>query len=70
MADNQFSEQKSTLVIRVPLSEESFASIYFSNNDGKPMTAREWWHLKQVVELASRAFLKPEEKAQAAAAGA
>jgi hypothetical protein len=70
VADNQFSEQKSTLVIRVPLSEESFASIYFSNNDGKPMTAREWWHLKQVVELASRAFLKPEEKAQAAAAGA
>ncbi|MGA8142952.1 MAG: hypothetical protein WB987_03565 [Candidatus Acidiferrales bacterium] len=70
MADSQFSEQKSTLVIRVPLSEEGYASIYFSNNEGRPMNAREWWHLKQVVELASRAFLPPEEKAQAAAAGA
>jgi hypothetical protein len=69
VADSQFSDQKSMLVIRVPLSEEGYASIYFSNNEGRPMTAREWWHLKQVVELASRAFLKPEEKAQAAAAG-
>ena len=69
MADSQFSDQKSMLVIRVPLSDEGYASIYFSNNEGRPMTAREWWHLKQVVELASRAFLKPEEKAQAAAAG-
>jgi hypothetical protein len=70
MADNQFSDQKSMLVIRVPLSEEGYASIYFSNNEGRPMNVREWWHLKQVVELASRAFMKPEEKEQAMAAGA
>ena len=70
VSDSQGSEQRSTLVIRVPLSDEGYASIYFSNSEGRPMTAREWWHLKQVVELASRAFLKPEEKAQAAAAGA
>jgi hypothetical protein len=70
MADNQNSDQKSTLVIRVPLSEEGYVSIYFSNNEGRPMNAREWWHLKQVVELASRAFMKPEDKAQAMAAGA
>ncbi len=61
MADN-YSEQKSTLVIRVPLSEESYASIYFSNHEGRPMNAREWWHLKQVVELASHAFSAPEDK--------
>lgn len=70
MADSQITEQKSTLVIRVPLSEDSFASIYFSNNDGRPMTAREWWHLKQVVELAGRAFAQPDEKPQVLAAGA
>jgi hypothetical protein len=34
------------------------------------MNEREWWHLKQVVELASKAFVKSEAKAQAAAAGA
>jgi hypothetical protein len=66
VADNQYSEQKSTLVIRVPLSEESYASIYFSNHEGRPMNAREWWHLKQVVELASHAFMKPEDKPQGA----
>lgn len=64
MADNQYAEQKSMLVIRVPLSEESYASIYFSNHEGRPMNAREWWHLKQVVELASHAFMKPEERPQ------
>jgi hypothetical protein len=30
------------------------------------MNAREWWHLKQVVELASHAFSAPEDKAQGA----
>lgn len=73
VADN-YSEQKSTLVIRVPLSEESYASIYFSNHEGRPMNAREWWHLKQVVELASHAFSTPEDKqpgaTQAMVAGA
>jgi hypothetical protein len=34
------------------------------------MTEREWWHLKQVIELASKAFVRQEERAQAAAAGA
>jgi hypothetical protein len=70
MADNQISDHKSTLVIRVPLSEEGYVSIYFSNNEGRPMNSREWWHLKQVVELASHAFMKPEEKTQSMAAGA
>ncbi|MGA6960788.1 MAG: hypothetical protein WBY38_15335 [Candidatus Acidiferrales bacterium] len=69
MADNQMPEQKSMLVIRAPLSEDGWASIYCSSNDGRQMSEREWWHLKQVVELASRAFAAPEPKAQAAAAG-
>ena len=70
MADNRLMEQKSILVIRAPLSEEGYASIHFSSNDGRLMTESEWWHLKQVVELASKAFVKSEAKAQAAAVGA
>jgi hypothetical protein len=64
--NNQMPEQKSSLVIRVPLSADGYASIYFSSNDGRVMTEREWWHLRQVVELASKAFVKPEERAMAA----
>ena len=71
VAENQMPEQKSVLVIRAPLSEDGWASIYFSSNDGRQMSEREWWHLKQVVELASRAFAGPEQqpKAQSATAG-
>ncbi|HXN99483.1 MAG TPA: hypothetical protein VN881_10450 [Candidatus Acidoferrales bacterium] len=70
MTENQLTEQKSHLVIRVPVSANGFVSIYFSNSDGTQMTEREWWHLRQVVEMASKVFVKPEDKAQAAAAGA
>jgi len=70
VADNQSSEQKSSLVIRVPLSGNSFASIYYSSSDGTQMSEREWWHLRQVVELASKMSVKQEERAQAASAGA
>jgi hypothetical protein len=58
------------LVIRAPLSEDSFVSIYFSSSDGRLMSEREWWHLKQVVELASKIYVKQEAKAMAAGAGA
>ena len=34
------------------------------------MNEREWWNLKQVVELASKMFVNAEAKAQAAGAGA
>ena len=70
MAENQIPDQKNSLIIRVPLSSDGYVSIYFSSNDGRQMSEREWWHLKQVIELASKAFVKPEERAQAAAAGA
>ena len=70
MTENQLSDLQSTLVIRVPLSADGYVSIYFSNNDRKLMTEREWWHLKQVVELASKLCVKPEEAERAAAASA
>lgn len=69
MADNQMLEQKSVLVIRAPLSDDGYASIYFSSADGRLLTEREWWNLKQVIELASKVSSKAEPKAQAAAAG-
>jgi hypothetical protein len=69
VAENQMPEQKSMLVVRAPLSEDGWASIYFSSNDGRQMSEREWWHLKQLIELASKAFVKPEPKSQSAAAG-
>jgi hypothetical protein len=68
MADNQ-AEQKNVLIIRAPLSENGYASIYFSTSDGRPMNEREWWNLKQVVELASQFFVKQEARAQSAIAG-
>ncbi|HEX5425977.1 MAG: hypothetical protein ACRD8A_17125 [Candidatus Acidiferrales bacterium] len=71
MSDNQ-AEQKNVLIIRAPLSEDGYASIYFSSSEGRPMNEREWWNLKQVVELASQFFVKQQERetAQSAAATA
>ncbi|HXA76772.1 MAG TPA: hypothetical protein VNV41_06525 [Candidatus Acidoferrales bacterium] len=69
MAENQVPEMKNNLVIRVPLSTDGYVSIYFASNDGRLMGEREWWHLKQVVELASAVCTKSEEKAKVAAAG-
>ena len=69
MSDNQILEQKSVLVIRAPLSEDGYASIYFSSSDGRLLTEREWWNLKQVIELASKVAVKAEPRAQVAAAG-
>ncbi len=69
MSDNQ-AEQKNVLIIRAPLSEDGYASIYFSSSEGRPMNEREWWNLKQVVELASQFFVKQDqsERAQSAVA--
>lgn len=69
MSDTQSVDQKNVLVIRAPLSEDGYASIYFSSADGRLMNEREWWNLKQVVELASKVFVKQEARAQAAGAG-
>jgi hypothetical protein len=69
VAENQVPEMKSNLVIRVPLSTDGYVSIFFASNDGRLMSEREWWHLKQVIELASTVCTQSEEKAKAAAAG-
>lgn len=69
MSDNQ-AEQKNVLIIRAPLSEDGYASIYFSSSEGRPMNEREWWNLKQVVELASQFFVKQEERERAQSAAA
>jgi hypothetical protein len=69
MAEPAAEKREPLLVIRAPLSEDSFVSIYFSSGDGRLMSEREWWHLKQVVEMASKVCFKTEAKAQAAAAG-
>jgi hypothetical protein len=47
------ANQKSLLVIRTPLSEAGFISIYFSSLDGRAMSLSEWSHLKQFIELIS-----------------
>jgi hypothetical protein len=69
MSDNPSQEQKNILVIRAPLSEDGYASIYFWSNDGRLMNEREWWNLKQLIEMASKACSKDEPKAHAAGAG-
>jgi hypothetical protein len=60
--------QKPELVIRAPLSEDGFISIYFSSPDGRLMNLTEWWHLKQLVELTSKMCVKQGKKARAASA--
>ena len=69
MSDNNMNEQKSILVVRAPLSSDGFVSIHFSSADGRLMNDREWWHLKQVIELASRAFVKEEKGTRVGSGG-
>jgi len=56
------------LVLRAPLSEDCFVSIYFSSRDGRLMSLSEWSHLKQLIELTSKVCVKDEANAQAAGA--
>ena len=68
MSDEQLlAKREPLLVIRAPLSEDSFVTIYFSSSDGRIMSEREWWHLKQIVELGNKICVK-EAKSQAAGA--
>jgi len=60
--------QKTLLVIRAPLSDDGFVSIYFSSQDGRMMSLSEWSNLKQLMDLISKVCVKQEVKAQAAAA--
>ena len=61
-------QQTSVLVLRAPLSEDGFVSIYFSSQDGRTMSLSEWSNLKQFIELTSKVCVKDEANAQAASA--
>ena len=61
-------QQTSVLVLRAPLSEDGFVSIYFSSRDGRLMSLSELSHLKQFIELTSKVCVKDEANAQAAGA--
>jgi hypothetical protein len=67
MTEPLSEHQTSMLVLRAPLSEDGFASIYFSSRDGRLMSLSEWSLLKQLIELTSKVCVKDEANAQAAA---
>jgi hypothetical protein len=68
MTEPLSENQKTLLVIRAPLSEDGFVSIYFSSQDERMMSPSEWSHLKQYIELISKVCVKDEANAQAASA--
>jgi len=59
-------QQKTLLIVRSPLSEDGSISIYFSSRDGRLMSQEEWWHLKELVELANRMCVKQQARSQTA----
>jgi hypothetical protein len=59
-------QQKTQLVIRSPLSEDGFVSIYFSSRDGRLMDDAEWSHLKELIEMTNRVCVKQQARAQTA----
>jgi hypothetical protein len=61
-------QQTSVLVVRAPLSEDGFVSIYFSSQDGRTMSLSEWSNLKQFIELTSKVCVQDEANAQGASA--
>jgi hypothetical protein len=69
MTEPMAAKREAVLIIRAPSSEDGFVSIYFSSSDGRLLSEGEWWHLKQVVEMARKVCIKQEAKAQAAGAG-
>jgi hypothetical protein len=60
------AQQKTMLVIRSPLSEDGFVSIYFSTRDGRIMSQEEWYHLRELVELTDKMCNKQQARSQAA----
>jgi hypothetical protein len=66
MSEQLPEQQKTLLVIRSPLSEDGFVSIYFSSRDGRLMNEEEWWNLRQLIELTNKVCVKPQVRGQAA----
>jgi hypothetical protein len=69
MTDLLPENQKPLLVLRAPLSDDGFVSIYFSSQDGRLMGLSEWSHLKLLIEIISKMCVtQQEENARPAAA--
>lgn len=66
MSEQVPEQQKPLLVIRAPLSEDGFVSIYFSSRDGRLMNEEEWWNLKQLIELTNKVCVKQQARSQTA----
>jgi hypothetical protein len=66
MSEQLPEQQKTLLVIRSPLSEDGFVSIYFSSRDGRLMSEEEWWNLRQLIELTNKLCVKQQARGQAA----
>lgn len=60
------AQQKTMLIVRSPLSEDGFVSIYFSTRDGRLMSQEEWYHLRELVELTDKMCNKQQARSQAA----
>jgi hypothetical protein len=66
MSEQLPEQQKPLLVIRAPLSEDGFVSIYFSSRDGRLMNEEEWWNLRQLIELTNKVCVKQQARGQTA----
>jgi hypothetical protein len=66
MSEQLPEQQKPLLVIRAPLSEDGFVSIYFSSRDGRLMNEEEWWNLRQLIELTNKVCVKQQTRGQTA----
>jgi hypothetical protein len=66
MSEQLPEQQKTLLVIRSPLSEDGFVSVYFSSRDGRLMNEEEWWNLRQLIELTNKVCVKQQARGQAA----
>ena len=57
---------KTQLVIRAPLSEDGFISLYFSSPAGRLMTEQEWYNLRQLIELTNKVCIKEQARSASA----
>jgi hypothetical protein len=66
MSEQLPEQQKPLLVIRSPLSEDGFVSVYFSTREGRLMNEEEWSNLRQLIELTNKVCVKQQARGQTA----
>ena len=59
-------QQKTQLIVRIPLSTDGFVSIFFSSPDGRLMNEEEWWNLRFFIELTHKVCTKQRALAESA----